>query len=110
MTAVGLLPAGSASGLAAYQRILGEPASGAGAASSSGGTQDGFGAVLGKTIDAAVQQGATAETQARQGLAGEGDLTKVVTSVAQAQLALQTAATIRDRLIQAYQSIANMPI
>lgn len=109
MTAAALLPANSASGLAAYQRILGEPASGA-TASSSGGSQNGFGAMLEKTMDAAMQQGATAETQARQGLAGAGDLTKVVTSVAQAQLALQTAATIRDRLIQAYQSIANMPI
>lgn len=109
MTAVGLFPGGSASGLAAYQRILGESASGT-TASASGGAQNDFGAVLGNTLDAAVQQGATAEAQARQGLAGEGDLTKVVTSVAQAQLSLQTAATIRDRLIQAYQSIANMPI
>lgn len=110
MTPLGMLSATSSSGLAAYQRILGQPAESGAGNPSPGGSGQSFGAVLGKAIESTIQQGSSAETQARQGLAGEGNMTQVVTSVAQAQLALQTAATIRDRLIQAYQSIANMPI
>lgn len=110
MTPLGLLPATSSSGLAAYQRILGQPAGEALGNASGAGSNQSFGSVLGKAIESTIQQGSNAEIQARQGLAGEGNLTQVVTSVAQAQLALQTASTIRDRLIQAYQSIANMPI
>ena len=43
-------------------------------------------------------------------LNGTGNLTEVVTAVARAQLALQTATAIRDRVVQAYQDIMKMPI
>jgi flagellar hook-basal body complex protein FliE len=46
----------------------------------------------------------------RKGLNGQGDLTQIVTSVTQAQLALQTTVALRDRMVEAYQSIMNMPI
>ncbi|HEX7390699.1 MAG TPA: flagellar hook-basal body complex protein FliE [Acidiphilium sp.] len=70
----------------------------------------GFAEVLTHTIGAAIDQGKTAEIAARNGLQGQGDLSQVVTSVAEAQLALQTTVAIRDRLIQSCQSIMNMPI
>ncbi len=80
------------------------------AASGTGTTGGGFASFLTHAIGTTVDQSASAEMAARNGLQGQGDLTGIVTSVAQAQLALQTTVAIRDRLIQAYQSIMNMPI
>ncbi len=45
-----------------------------------------------------------------QAVAGEASITEVVQAVARAELALQTATTIRDRMVQAYQDIMRMPI
>lgn len=91
----------AAAAAAAYDRVA---ASGAGTAGS------GFASFVTHAIGTTIDQSASAEMAARNGLQGQGDLTGIVTSVAQAQLALQTTVAIRDRLIQAYQSIMNMPI
>jgi flagellar hook-basal body complex protein FliE len=69
-----------------------------------------FGDYMSNVITSAIHQSATTEQAASSGLMGKGDLTHVVASVAQAQVALQTTVAIRDRLIQAYQSIMSMPI
>jgi flagellar hook-basal body complex protein FliE len=45
-----------------------------------------------------------------QAAVGKADLNTVVTAVSNAELTLQTVATIRDRVIQAYQDILRMPI
>jgi flagellar hook-basal body complex protein FliE len=87
-------------GLAAYQRSESEVA----------GSPGDFSNYVSNALTDTVKQSATAENLAQAGLSGQGDLTKVVTSVAQAQLALQTTVAIRDRLISAYQSIMSMPI
>lgn len=89
-----------APGTSAYQRTL----------QTSGTSGADFGKYLSGIIASTVHQGASAEQLAQNGLLGHGNLTQVVTSVAQAQLALQTTVAIRDRLIQAYQSIMSMPI
>ena len=39
-----------------------------------------------------------------------GTLTNVVTAVNNAQLTLQTAVAVRDRIVQSYQAIMQMPI
>ena len=41
---------------------------------------------------------------------GGGNLTDVVTALSRAELTLQTATAIRDRVVQAYQDIMKMPI
>lgn len=69
-----------------------------------------FGATLARTLEGAVQSGHGAETQAMQAIAGEGSLTDVVTALSRAELTLQTATAIRDRVVQAYQDIMKMPI
>ena len=53
---------------------------------------------------------ARGESASLQGLAGESDLTAVVTAVSNAELTLQTIVAVRDRVIQAYQDILRMPI
>lgn len=69
-----------------------------------------FGEYMSNMIQSTIHQSAATETAANAGLMGRGDLTHIVASVAQAQVALQTTVAIRDRLIQSYQSIMNMPI
>ena len=41
---------------------------------------------------------------------GQADLTELVMAVSKAEMTLQTAVTVRDRVIQAYQEIIRMPI
>ncbi len=81
----------------------------AGTASDQGSGGD-FGAALGQALGDAVQQGKDAEAQAAQAIAGGGNLTEVVQAVSRAELTLQTATAIRDRVVQAYQDIMRMPI
>lgn len=70
----------------------------------------GFGNVLQSAIADAVALGREAETRSAQAIAGTGDLTDVVTAVSKAELTLQTAMAVRDRVVQAYQEILRMPI
>lgn len=69
-----------------------------------------FGTVLGDALSGAIAQGHEADSQATAAIEGKGDLTSVVMALSQAQLTLQTATAIRDRVVQAYQSIMQMPI
>ena len=69
-----------------------------------------FGNVLQNALQGAVQTGHAAETEAVQAISGEGNLTNVVTALSHAELALETATAIRDRVVQAYQDIMKMPI
>lgn len=71
---------------------------------------DGFSATLQRAMEGAIDTGHTADAQAMQAISGGGNLTDVVTALSHAQLALQTATAIRDRVVQAYQDIMKMPI
>ncbi|HQT68557.1 MAG TPA: flagellar hook-basal body complex protein FliE, partial [Acetobacteraceae bacterium] len=75
----------------------------------------GFGAALSGAIGNVLQTGQQADQLATaaltgSGISGQADLTNIVTSVSKAQLALQTSVAIRDRMVQAYQTIMNMPM
>ena len=85
----------------AYARV-GRDAAGAGGAD--------FGMMLSQSLQGAVQSGHAAESQAMQAVAGEGNLTDLVTALSRAELTLQTATAVRDRVVQAYQDIMKMPI
>lgn len=71
---------------------------------------NGFGATLERVIGDAVAQGHAADQQAAAAMSGTGNITEVVTSLARAELALQSATAIRDRVVAAYQEIMRMPI
>jgi flagellar hook-basal body complex protein FliE len=75
-----------------------------------GGAGSSFGSVLQNALNGAIETGHTAETAAMQAISGEGNLTEVVTALSRAELALQTATAIRDRVVSAYQDIMKMPI
>lgn len=79
-----------------------------GGATSAG--QAGFGDALTRALDGVVSAGHEADTQAVRAISGAGNLTEVATAVTHAELALQTAVSIRDRVVQAYQDVMRMPI
>jgi flagellar hook-basal body complex protein FliE len=70
----------------------------------------GFSDLLSRALNGAVESGRQADAQSAAAIAGNGDLTHVVTAVSRAELALQTTVAVRDRVIQAYQDIIKMPI
>ena len=50
------------------------------------------------------------ETTAKAALAGKADPQALVEALAQTQLAVETAVTLRDKVAEAYQEILRMPI
>lgn len=50
------------------------------------------------------------ERTATLGLAGQADPQSVVTALASSEIAVQTAVTLRDKVVEAYQEILRMPV
>lgn len=69
-----------------------------------------FGDLVSESLESAKQSAYHGEAVSTKGLAGKADLTDVVTAVANAEMALNTVVTIRDRVISAYQDIVKMAI
>ena len=51
-----------------------------------------------------------AETTAMEGMAGRADPHAIVEALAAAELALETAVSVRDKAVEAYQEILRMPV
>jgi len=105
MTDIPTITVHPSSAAQAYARVQ---SGGLDAGAGDGGSS--FGATLQRAMEGAVEAGHTADAQAMTALSGNGNLTEVVTAVARAQLALQSATAIRDRVVQAYQDIIRMAI
>ncbi len=52
----------------------------------------------------------TGEATAMQAMTGGADPHALVTALTQTELAVQTAVTVRDRVVEAYQEILRMPV
>ena len=76
----------------------------------SGPASGSFDATLKRALETAVDTGHKADAHAMRAISGQGNLTDVVTALSQAELTLQTATAVRDRVVQAYQDIIRMPI
>ena len=70
----------------------------------------GFAGMVRRAIDETVTTSKASEGASLAAVAGQGDLTHVVTAVAEAETALQTVVAVRDRVIEAYKDIMRMPI
>ena len=75
-----------------------------------GGDGPDFGQLVTKAVQDVVANSHAAETQMTRQIQGKGDLVDVVTSISAAQSSLETMMAVRDQVIQAYQSVLNMPI
>ena len=87
-------------------------AAGAYARTEAGGASvgSGFGDVLQRALGSAVAAGHDADAQSAKAISGGGNITDVVTAMSRAELALQSAVAIRDRVVTAYQDVMRMPI
>lgn len=70
----------------------------------------GFGAALARAVEQAVEVGREADAATTRALAGDGSVTDVVLAVGRAEVTLQTAVAVRDRVVAAYQDVMRMPI
>jgi len=69
-----------------------------------------FSDLVSESLSEAVNTGRNAEAMSAKAIAGEAELTDLVTAVTNAEVTLQTVISIRDKVIAAYQEIARMPI
>ncbi len=100
------VPIGPGSAAAAAYRAV----QGLGADASAVAEGGGFGVVLAQVAQGALDSGHAADAASAGALAGQGGVTEVVMAVSKAELALQTAVAVRDRVVAAYQDIMRMPI
>jgi flagellar hook-basal body complex protein FliE len=74
------------------------------------GAQDGFGDLVRKAAESAVDTLKQGEQASLQGVMGKADIAQVAAAVANADATLQTIVAVRDRVISAYQDIIKMTI
>jgi len=79
-------------------------------AASEQGSGSSFSQMLENQMQDMVNTQNVAETAKINAINGKADITDLVTAIANAELALNTIVTIRDRAISAYQDIIRMPI
>ena len=104
------LPAAAA---AAYQAIanIGTPAGSAGSAATSGATGiSDFSNFLSNALRDGIGTMKQGEVMAGRQITGQANIVDVVSAVNQAEVTLDTMVAVRDKVVQAYQSIMNMPI
>ncbi|MBR0671824.1 flagellar hook-basal body complex protein FliE [Neoroseomonas soli] len=97
-----LAPAGAAAAYRAAEALPQAATQGTGGA--------GFGAALTRAMEQAVDVGREADASTTRALTGQGSVTDVVLAVGRAELTLQTAVAVRDRVVAAYQDVMRMPI
>jgi len=99
-------------GINAYRDVAGanRPASGADAGNAAGGSGDGFVDALKGAAESWVETMRQGEQKSVQAVTGQVDIRDVVMAVNNAEVTLQTAVAVRDKVIAAYQEIMRMPI
>ncbi|MGB0925840.1 MAG: flagellar hook-basal body complex protein FliE [Pikeienuella sp.] len=64
----------------------------------------------GQAAQSFVQTLREAEATAMAGMVGKADPQSVVTALASAEVAVQSALTVRDKVVESYQEILRMPV
>jgi flagellar hook-basal body complex protein FliE len=99
-------------GINAYRDIAGtsRATTGTNAGTAAGSSGDGFTSELKNVAESWIDTLRKGEQQSVQAVAGQVDIRDVVMAVNNAEVTLQTAVAVRDKVIQAYQEIMRMPI
>jgi flagellar hook-basal body complex protein FliE len=100
----------SATAVNAYRNLGIRPGTAAGNTGAATPTGDSFAATLKDAAQSAIQNLKASEQQSVNGVAGQVDIRDVVLAVNNAEVTLQTAIAVRDKVIAAYQEIMRMPI
>ncbi len=69
-----------------------------------------FGDMVQSMVSDAVETGSKSENMMAASLANEVEMIDVVTAITSAEVTLETVVAVRDKVIEAYQSIMRMPI
>jgi flagellar hook-basal body complex protein FliE len=101
------LPAAAA---AAYQSIAKIGTSATAASPAANVVGGNFSDFLSGAIKDSVSTMKAGEQMATQQVAGQANIVDVVNAVNSAEITLDTVVAVRDKVVQAYQSIMNMPI
>jgi flagellar hook-basal body complex protein FliE len=99
---------GPAAAAAAYRVAAGASVAEAGA--SAGAEAGGFGGLVRRAMEQGAEIGRQAEAASSAAMLGQGGVTEAVLAIGRAELALQTAVSVRDRVVAAYQDVMRMPI
>jgi flagellar hook-basal body complex protein FliE len=70
----------------------------------------GFGGLVQRALEQGVEIGRSAEAASTAAMLGQGGVTEAVLAISKAELTLQTAVAVRDRVVAAYQDVMRMPI
>lgn len=95
--------------VAAYQQAK-DSLKGVGTEPRTDATGKSFTDLLGDLANSAKTAGVESERVTIGAMTGKADVSEVVMAVSQAEIALQTVVSIRDRVVSAYQEILRMPI
>ena len=106
------LPAIAAAAYQAAAQIgsAGAGSAGAAGAGATGATAGDFSNFLSTALKDGVGTMKQGETMAARQVSGQANIVDVVGAVNQAEITLDTVVAVRDKVVQAYQSIMNMPI
>ena len=69
-----------------------------------------FGSLVQESLNGVLDAGHKSDAQAQAMAAGKANMVDLVTAVAESETAIATLVSVRDRVIQAYQQILQMPI
>jgi flagellar hook-basal body complex protein FliE len=104
------MPAPIGSAIAAYAKTAANTLSGGMEARGAKDPGSDFMTMVQQAAESAIDAGKKGEAASVKAVAGNADVSEVVTAVANAEVSLQTAIAIRDKVIAAYQDISRMPI
>ena len=74
------------------------------------GNSNPFKEMVGDTLDSVLKGGQSIETKTVDYSRGQSSIIDIVTAVAETEVAMETLVSLRDRVIEAYKEIKNMPI
>ena len=74
------------------------------------GSGPSFGAALKDALNSVTESGRKSDAQTQSMIAGKSDMVDVVTAVSETEVAVETMVAVRNKVIEAYQSIMAMPI
>jgi flagellar hook-basal body complex protein FliE len=102
-------PVAAANAYAALARLTG-PSGGLSKALGDQPAGPSFDALVKEALAGVVEAGRKSDTQAQAAASGKANMVDLVTAVAESETAIATLVSVRDRVIQAYQTILQMPI
>jgi flagellar hook-basal body complex protein FliE len=106
-----VLPAAAAAAYQSVAKMGAEATASTAQASQAAATGPGsFGDFLTDAVKDSIKTMKSGEQMATAQVAGQANIVDVVNAVNSAEITLDTVVAVRDKVVQAYQSIMNMPI